>query len=84
MRQCGYYFEGQDKGELAFCRIISASKSGYPRFHAYVKINSVARQTYINLHLDQKRPVYKTAHDHAAEYEGNLIETEAERVKQIL
>ena len=100
MRQCGYYFERQDKGELAFCRIISASKTGYPRFHAYVhpvksdkvgakqfnrvKINSVARQTYINLHLDQKKPVYKGAPAHSAEYEGEVVEKEAERIKKII
>ena len=84
MRQCGYYFEGQDKGELAFCRIISASKSGYHRFHAHVKINSVARQTYINLHLDQKKPVYKGAPAHSAEYDSEAVKKEIVRIKQTL
>ena len=84
MRQCGYYFERQDKRELAFCRIIGASKSGYPRFHAYVKIDNVARQMHINLHLDQRRSVYKGAPAHSAEYEGEVVEKEATRIKQIL
>lgn len=97
MRQCGYYFERQDKGELAFCRIIGTSKSGYPRFHAYVhpvkslrskfnrvKIDDFSRGTIINLHLDQKKPVYKGAPAHSAEYEGKVIKKEAERIKQVL
>ena len=95
MRQCGYYFERQDKGELAFCRIIGTSKSGYPRFHAYIKTNNVSQETphqnkfgtgqaIINLHLDQKRPVYKGAPAHGAEYEGKIVEKEAARIKQIL
>ena len=95
MRQCGYYFEGQNKGELVFRRIIGASKSGYPRFHAYIKINNVSQETphqnkfgtgqaIINLHLDQKKPIYKGAPAHSAEYEGEVVEKEATRIKQIL
>ena len=83
MRQCGYYFEREDKGELVFSRIIGSGKSGYPRFHAYIKIDNVSQQTYINLHLDQKKPVYKGAPAHSAEYEGGVVEKEAERIKRI-
>jgi hypothetical protein len=36
------------------------------------------------LDLDQKKPVYKKASDHGAEYEGKAIKTEAERISQIL
>ena len=36
-----------------------------------------------NLHLDQKKPIYKGAPAHAGEYEGEIIEKEAERIKQI-
>ena len=84
MRQCGYHFEKRDKGELAFCRIIGASKSGYPRFHAYVKVNDLSRETAINLHLDQKKPIYKGSPAHSAEYNSEVVKKEVERIKQIL
>jgi len=84
MRQAGYHFERKDKEELAFSRIIGVSKSGYPKFHAYVKIDKVSHQTIINLHLDQKKPIYKGAPAHSAEYKGEVVEKETERIKQIL
>ena len=76
MRKIGYLFQRENQ----FVRLLE--RSGYPRFHLYIKENK--EEIILNLHLDQKRPVYKTAHDHAAEYEGKVVETEAERIKQIL
>jgi len=84
MRQCGYYFERQDKEELVFIRALGNSKSGYPRFHIYLKTDSVSCQIRINLHLDQKKPIYQSAAAHAGEYDGDLVEREAERIKQII
>ncbi len=81
LRKVSYYFQGEKNSELSFVRQIE--RSGYPRFHLYIKANENNELTF-NLHLDQKRPVYKTAHDHAAEYEGKVIETEAERIKDLL
>jgi len=82
MRHCGYHFERQDGEELVFCRILGSGKSGYPRFHIYLKINNVSHETQINLHLDQKKPVYQGVSAHSAEYEGQLVEQEAERIKK--
>lgn len=76
MRKIGYLFQKENQ----FVKLLE--RSGYPRFHLYIKENK--EEIILNLHLDQKRPVYKTAHDHAAEYEGKVVETEAERIKQIL
>ena len=84
MRQAGYHFERKEKEELVFSRIIGVSKSGYPKCHVYVKIDKVSHQTIINLHLDQKKPIYKGVPAHSAEYEGKVVEKEAERIKQIL
>jgi hypothetical protein len=56
--------------------------NNYPRFHAFVKQRG---SSYIfNLHLDQKEPSYQGAHAHNGEYEGPVIETEADRIKDIL
>ena len=36
------------------------------------------------LHLDQKKPIYEGAPAHAGEYDSELVQKEAERIKQIL
>lgn len=96
MRQCGYIFTREEQDELAFVRPLSSSGSGYPRFHAYVKVDDalprtelgsgagVSRETQINLHLDQKKPIYRGTTAHSGEYDGELVEREVERIKQIL
>jgi len=76
MRKIGYLFQKENQ----FVKLLE--RSGYPRFHLYIKENK--EKIILDLHLDQKRPVYKTAHDHAAEYKGKVVETEAQRIKQIL
>jgi hypothetical protein len=78
MRKAGYHFLGQDKGELNFTR----PARGYPRFHVYLKIED--DNLIFNLHLDQKKPIYKGAPAHAGEYETDTVSKEAERIKQII
>jgi len=84
MRRCGYFFIREEKGELAFVRPLTSSGSGYPRFHAYVNMEKFPRETSLNLHLDQKKPIYRGASAHAGEYEGELVENEITRLKTIL
>ncbi len=80
MRKIGYYFLQEGDGELSFVRPLE--RSGYPRFHIYLKTDS--ENLIFNLHLDQKRPIYKGSPAHAGEYDGKIVENEAERIKQIL
>lgn len=80
MRQCGYGPERGSEGELVFSRIIGPSRSGYPRFHCYIK-SELDGSFRLNLHLDQKKPIYKGSHAHGGEYEGVIVEQEAERIK---
>lgn len=90
MRRCGYFSlpavaqRAKEGCELSFIRPLTSAGSGYPRFHAYVKIDEVSREKIINLHLDQKKPIYRGASAHAGEYEGELVEKEIERIKKIL
>ncbi len=80
-RDIGYIFQRQvSENEVSFTRPLN--RDGYPRFHIYLKAND--EDLWLSLHLDQKRPVYKEAHDHAAEYGGVVVENEAQRIKQIL
>ena len=80
MRKTGYFFQKEDKekGEFIFVR----PPKGYPRFHLYLKTEG--EDLIFNLHLDQKRPVYEGTPAHSGEYEGETVEKEVERIKEIL
>ena len=82
IRKIGYFYIGKDEktNELSFIRLLE--RSGFPRFHLY--ISEKDNELIFNLHLDQKRPIYKGTPAHAGEYEGKVVETEAERIKQTL
>lgn len=62
--------------------------NNYPRFHIYLKTagQSASGETsfHFSLHLDQKAPMYKGTHAHNGEYEGPVIQNEADRIKEIL
>lgn len=57
-------------------------RGAYPRFHIYVKEGE--NNIIINLHLDHKRPSYEGSIAHSGEYEGAIVEGEAERIKKSL
>ncbi len=80
MRQIGYmpaYF--QKEGEFSIIRKIT--RNDYPRFHLYIK---ESKSYVFNLHLDQKKPSYEGAKGHSGDYDGDVVEGEAERIKQLL
>ena len=52
----------------------------YPRFHLYIK--EIKNGFSFNLHLDQKKPSYGGSHAHSGEYDGALVEEEAERIRE--
>lgn len=80
IRKIGYHFQGEEKEKEEF--IFTRPPKGYPRFHIYLKLKN--ENLIFNLHLDQKKPIYNGAPAHAGEYEGKVVETEAERIKKIL
>ena len=71
MRKAGYFSFNN-----SFIRPLE--RNGYPRFHIYIEAN------IINLHLDQKKPVYKRTSAHSGEYNGPLVEKEAERINSLI
>ncbi|MAG44791.1 hypothetical protein CL633_02775 [bacterium] len=77
MRKIGYFNIGS-----SFIRPMN--RGGYPRFHLYVEQAQDENEIILNLHLDQKRPVYKNTTAHSGEYEGAGVEQETARIKQIL
>ena len=81
MRTIGYqpaYF--QKPGEISIVRQIG--RNDYPRFHAYIIQHG---QDFIfKLHLDQKKPSYEGSTGHSGDYDGDVVEGEAERIKNLL
>ena len=79
-----YLDEDEEKKEHILIRPLEIG--GYPRFHLFLKIDSENKNNefIFNLHLDQKKPIYKGAPAHSADYEGEAVEREAERIKEIL
>jgi len=82
VKKAGYRFIGrnQKKSEIVFNRPLEGNR--YPRFHLYLKINE--DRVIFNLHLDQKKPSYKGTPAHSGEYEDEIVEKEAERIKESL
>ncbi len=80
MRDLSYHFSGQDEKtkDLNFTHPIRGN--AFPRFHVYLKIHG--ENLIFNLHLDQRAPIYQGVAAHQGEYSGELVEKEAERIKQ--
>lgn len=78
LRQAGYvYLIDRNTGKESF--VHSLNRGYYPRFHLYLEQQN--NKIILNLHLDQKQASYAGASAHNAEYDGELIEQEIERLK---
>lgn len=75
LRRCGYI-----PFHDSYIKLLSSG--GYPRFHLYMQ--ETEKQHIFNLHLDQKRPSYGKETAHSGEYEGDVVEKEAERIKNLI
>jgi len=81
MRRAGYHIiENGNNQTMSFVRRLSSGF--YPRFHIYIKEDSI--NVVFNLHLDQKRVSYKGQTAHSGEYDSHLVEAESKRLKEIL
>lgn len=80
LRRAGYAPWTERGDEASFIRRVSGGL--YPRYHLYVK--EAGDLLELNLHLDQKKPSYAGSHAHSGEYDGPLIEAEAQRIRGIL
>ncbi|PIR75630.1 MAG: hypothetical protein CO030_04690 [Candidatus Magasanikbacteria bacterium CG_4_9_14_0_2_um_filter_42_11] len=76
MQRCGYGEIVNKKGQRSYVKLLRGVP--YPRFHAYIDVLDDGFQ--INVHLDQKAPVYKSVSAHAGEYDGAVVEREAARI----
>jgi len=81
IRRAGYgQIVNRRKGETSYVRRFT--RDLYPRYHLYFEEQGDAWQ--LNLHLDQRAPVYAGVTAHAGEYDGKLVEEEAERIHAII
>jgi len=81
-RKIGYRPVGvNNQEEYSIVRPIAGSD--YPRFHIYIKEEKTGDFIF-NLHLDQKKPSYSGVHAHSGEYEGELVNEEAKRIKRMI
>jgi len=81
LRQAGYGFiVDRRSGQESFVRRLS--RDHYPRLHMYVK--ELGDKIEFNLHLDQKKASYPGAHAHNAEYDGEVVGGEIERLKELI
>jgi len=83
-RTISYRYLREDEEKKEHILIRPLEMGGYPRFHLFLKIDSKNQEFIFNLHLDQKKPIYKGTLAHSADYEGGAVEREAERIKEIL
>lgn len=83
MRVCGYkeISNPHKNGEISYARSLEASRF-YPRFHVYIK-DMGDKEVEISLHLDMKKPTYEGTTAHSGEYDGELVDREAQRIKNI-
>lgn len=78
IRRCGYgQIFDRRKGERSYVRRLHGDL--YPRFHVYIE--EAGDSWSLNLHLDQRAPIYAGVTAHAGEYDGEVVEREAERIK---
>jgi hypothetical protein len=80
MRKIGYKPDKRTpEGELAAVRPLGAD---FPRFHIYLR--SDPKVLTFNIHLDQKKSSYEGTSAHGGDYEGETVERERDRIKQII
>lgn len=82
LRQCGYQeiSNPHKNNEVSYARSLDPGRF-YPRFHVYM--GAGAKGTILNLHLDAKKPSYEGTTAHSGEYDGKVVEEEAERIKKM-
>jgi len=81
LRKVGYAMIRDGRtGKISYARHLGRGR--YPRLHMY--FDETSEKVSFNLHLDQKHASYQGNHMHNAEYDGEVVETEINRLKNFL
>jgi hypothetical protein len=79
IRRCGYGLIMNRKTQQK-SYVKRFDRDLYPRFHVYVDDRGDDWQ--FNLHLDQRQTVYEGVTAHGGDYDGEVVEREADRIKK--
>ena len=86
LRSAGYVMiNDRLSGQTSYARRLM--RDFYPRFHLYFTTEKDSRgEEFItfDFHLDQKKPGYEGQNRHNAEYDGELVEQELKRLKNLV
>jgi hypothetical protein len=81
LKKAGYaYIYDRKTGHDSFVKRLGGNF--YPRLHMY--FSDREEKIIFDLHLDQKQASYAGAHMHNAEYDGEIIRAEIERLKELI
>lgn len=81
LRRAGYKFIHNGRtGKDSFVKSIQGQD--YPRFHIYAE--NKGEKNIFDLHLDITKPSYTGASAHNAEYDGEIVKKEIERLKNLI
>lgn len=81
LRRAGYgYIRDRRSGQESYVRRLGVGF--YPRMHIYFE--EQGDKVAFNLHLDQKQPSYAGASAHNADYDGEVVAREIERLKNLI
>jgi hypothetical protein len=83
LRACGYLeiANPHKDNEISYARSLDPGRF-YPRFHIYIESEN-KKNLALTLHLDAKKPSYEGTAAHSGEYEGEVVEQEAERIRKV-
>jgi len=86
LRQAGFAYIFDNKmGHGSYVRRLT--REFYPRLHLYIKEERDKENrdlVVLELHLDQKKASYEGTRMHSAEYDGEVVENEMERLKNLM
>lgn len=81
LRRAGYAFiRDSRRGEESYVRRLGSYF--YPRLHMYVEESG--DKIIFNLHLDQKQASYEGSRMHNGEHDGNVVQSEIDRLKNLI
>ncbi len=80
MIRLGYHQFANRESQVSYSRRLGTGN--YPRFHVYLKLRNDG--TEFSVHLDEKQPSYPGSHAHSGQYDGEIVEAEAERIQSYL
>jgi len=78
LQEAGYH-EFVDPNTHKVSYVLRLGREFYPRFHVYITKDINGDLEY-DLHIDQKKASYEGSRAHSGEYDGAIVQEEAERL----